>query len=154
MSPVCMTEQGLRLRPGNGCATEPLSLERKDCLMGTSRAVTERQLEEAKHVLKLHATKLQQEGIEGAACKRNPKWRELDATVRQLSSRLRVVAKGEALNVEVAKLKADKLAGLTAVAEEEAPAPKPKKVKAPAEPAGKGGGPPKSKEKKPSKSGK
>ena len=121
--------------------------------MGTSRAVTERQLQEAKHVLKLYVTKLQQEGIEGAACKRNPKWRDLDATVRQISGRLRVVAKGEALNAEVAQLKADKLSGVNAVVEEE-PVKKPKKVKPPADAGPKGGGAPKSKEKKPAKSSK
>jgi len=79
--------------------------------MGTSRETTERQLQDAKTALAQFTAALKEEGVTGAALKRNPKWRHLDAKARQLSGRLRRIGEIEALNEEVASRKAAKLAG-------------------------------------------
>ena len=104
--------------------------------MGTSRSLTERQLQEAKQALTAHASTLEADGVARAQMKRNPRWRHLDAKARQISQRLKRIGATEALNAEVIRLREAKLAAAAAeaVAEPEpAPAPepeaKPKKAK-------------------------
>ena len=67
--------------------------------MGTSRQITETQLEKAKAALAVRVAALKAQGVEAKSFKRDPKWRELDGKVRQINARLgkvgELVAKNE-----------------------------------------------------------
>ena len=82
--------------------------------MGTNRRITETQLERAKEDLALRVQALEKKGIAANKFKDDPKWRELNGRVRQISSRLRKVAELESLNAEVARLKEERLARMAA----------------------------------------
>ena len=82
--------------------------------MGTSRRITESQLERAKAALAVRVMALKEKGLEAKKFKSDPQWRHLDANVRQISARLRKVAEIEANNEEVAKLKVERVARVAA----------------------------------------
>ncbi len=82
--------------------------------MGTSRQITESQLERAKAELAVRVKALQEKGLDAKAYKNDPHWRMLDAHVRQISMRLRKIAEVEATNADVAKHKAERLARIAA----------------------------------------
>src|SRR5262245_31930225 len=82
--------------------------------MGTSRRTTESQLERAKAALAARVKALEEKGVEKKDFESDPMWRKLDSRVRQINMRLRTVAAIEANNAEVSKLKAERLARLTA----------------------------------------
>ncbi len=75
--------------------------------MGTSRTITERQLTDAKSALQTYAAKLTAEGVESTLFKRNTKWRQIDAKIRQLNSRLRAISAVEAVDAELKQRKAE-----------------------------------------------
>lgn len=79
--------------------------------MGTSRQITESQLTEARHALKLRSEKLAADGIEPDKMKRDPKWRHLSAQARKIVGRLKKLSEVEALDAELAQRRAEKLAG-------------------------------------------
>jgi hypothetical protein len=127
--------------------------------MGTSRRITESQLDRAKAELAVRVKALQEKGVESKLFKRDPHWRMLDAQVRQISARLRKIAEVETVNEEVAKLKVERLAriaaekaerkagtaGKKAKPEKEKGAAKGKKEKAPKDKAAAAPAPPKEK---------
>jgi hypothetical protein len=82
--------------------------------MGTSRKTTESQLVQAKASLSLRVKALQQKGVEAKKFKADPKWRALDAVVRQINSRLRKITEVETVNAELVKLKAENEAKIVA----------------------------------------
>src|SRR5689334_746086 len=55
--------------------------------MGTSRRITESQLERAKAALAAHVKVLQEAGVEKKDFPSDPRWRKLDARVRQINLR-------------------------------------------------------------------
>ena len=97
--------------------------------MGTSRRITESQLERAKAALAVRVKALQEKGMEAKKFKNDPQWRNLDAHVRQISMRLRKIADVEANNEEVAKLKVERLARVAAEKAERKAGPGGKKAK-------------------------
>lgn len=112
--------------------------------MGTSRKTTESQLEQAKAVLGLRVKALKEKGIDAKKFKNDPKWRRLDAAVRQINSRLRKIGEVESVNAELLKLKEENAAKKAAeIAERKSGATKKpkaekeegKKTKAEAKPA-------------------
>jgi uncharacterized membrane protein len=113
--------------------------------MGTSRKITENQLQEAKQAVQLRATTLKDSGTAVKDLKRDPLWRKLDAKARQVATRLKRIGATEALNAEVAERKVTSLAAKVAKKAERAQ-PKPKA--APAAPAAKKEEKPKAKGKK------
>ena len=82
--------------------------------MGTSRRITESQLERAKAALAVRVKALTEKGLETKTFRSDPHWRQLDAKVRQIAARLRKVAEVESVNEEVAKLKVERLARIAA----------------------------------------
>ena len=78
--------------------------------MGTSRRITESQLERAKAALAARVKALEEKGVEKKDFSTDPTWRKLDARVRQINMRLRTVATIETNNAEVEKLKVERLA--------------------------------------------
>ena len=82
--------------------------------MGTSRRITESQLDRAKAELAVRVKALQEKGIDSKKFKSDPHWRKLDAHVRQIGARLRKIAEVETINEEVAKLKVERLARVAA----------------------------------------
>jgi len=82
--------------------------------MGTSRRITESQLERAKSELAVRVKTLQEKGIDSKKFKSDPHWRMLDAHVRQIGARLRKIAEVETVNEEIAKLKVERLAQIAA----------------------------------------
>lgn len=74
--------------------------------MGLKRDTLEWQLSRATTELTTFESELDAKGVVTAARPRSPKWRNLNATCRQLRRRLLAVAKIEATNVEVAQRKA------------------------------------------------
>lgn len=82
--------------------------------MGTSRKTTESQLEQAKATLDLRVKALKEKGVDTKKFKNDPKWRSLDAVVRQINSRLRKIAEVESVNAELVKLKAENEAKIAA----------------------------------------
>lgn len=82
--------------------------------MGTSRRITESQLERAKAELAVRVKALTDGGVDAKKFKSDPVWRKLDARVRQISMRLRKVAEIESNNAEVARLKEERLARIVA----------------------------------------
>jgi len=121
--------------------------------MGTSRQTTESQLEKAKAALEIRIKSLKEKGVEAKKFKNDPKWRELDAQVRQINSRLRKIGEIETNNEELLKHKEERQAKKTKKkAERKAGAKKPKPEKAAAPKKAKAEAKPaKDKEKKPSK---
>ncbi|HVW03079.1 MAG TPA: hypothetical protein VHB77_22150 [Planctomycetaceae bacterium] len=101
--------------------------------MGTSREITERQLQDAKAAVQRRVAALEKSGVDREGCERDPQWRRLDAHARQVNARLRKIRQVESLDAELARLKQEKAAA--AEAEAAAPAkeeaPKKKKEKAP-----------------------
>jgi hypothetical protein len=102
----------------DGLAHEPFtqgSLLQESCQsMGTSRRITESQLERAKAALAVRAKALSDKQVEKKKFKNDPVWRKLDARVRQIAARLRKVAEIENNNAEVLKHKEERLARLAA----------------------------------------
>jgi hypothetical protein len=82
--------------------------------MGTSRRITESQLERAKTELAVRVKALQEKGIDSKKFKSDPHWRMLDAHVRQISARLRKIAEVETINEDIAKLRVERLARIAA----------------------------------------
>lgn len=82
--------------------------------MGTSRQVTESQLERAKAALAVRVKALENKGIESGKFRSDPQWRKLDARVRQIIARLRKVGEIEANNAELLKLKEERQARIAA----------------------------------------
>jgi len=82
--------------------------------MGTSRTITESQLERAKAELAVRVKALTEKGLEAKKFKSDPVWRKLDAQVRQINARLRKVTEIEANNEEVARLKVERTARIAA----------------------------------------
>jgi hypothetical protein len=82
--------------------------------MGTSRRITESQLERARVDLAVRVKALQEKGVDARKYKTDPQWRNLDAHVRQISMRLRKIAEVEANNETVAKLKVERIARVAA----------------------------------------
>jgi hypothetical protein len=82
--------------------------------MGTSRRITESQLERAKAALAVRVKALQEKGTEAKKFSSDPHWRQLNARVRQIAARLRKVAEVEVNNSEIAKLKVERLARIAA----------------------------------------
>lgn len=80
--------------------------------MGTSRAITERQLKLAKDAVTARIKALQQKGLEASACESDPAWRQLDSRFRRVGARLRKVTEMEALQVEVHKRHEERLVSL------------------------------------------
>ena len=78
--------------------------------MGTSRRITESQLERAKAALAVRVKALHDKKVDAKKFKTDPQWRMLDARVRQINARLRTVAEGEAINAQAAQHKIDRLA--------------------------------------------
>ncbi|MCY2968375.1 MAG: hypothetical protein NT069_32880 [Planctomycetota bacterium] len=78
--------------------------------MGTSRKITESQLDKAKAALKSRAEALKSKGVEAKKLKLDPKWRELDGKVRQVSARLRKVAELETTATDLAQHKIERQA--------------------------------------------
>jgi hypothetical protein len=82
--------------------------------MGTSRHITESQLEQAKTALAVRVKALQEKGVDVKAFKTDPHWRRLDARLRQINMRLRRIAEVETNNAEVEKHKTERLARIAA----------------------------------------
>ncbi len=82
--------------------------------MGTSRKITESQLDHAKSALAVRVKALQGRQIEPKKFKTDPQWRKLDARVRQIARRLGALAEVEANNAEVARLKEERIARIAA----------------------------------------
>ena len=96
--------------------------------MGTSRSNTETQLRTAKETLAAYVNELKGNGVAAAQFARDPKWRNLDAKVRQINARLRKIGQVEKNNALVEQAKVERLAQRETEAVE---AKAPKKAKAP-----------------------
>jgi hypothetical protein len=126
----------------DGLAHEPFTLGQFNSgklsdSMGTSRRITESQLERAKADLAVRAKALSDKNVEKKKFKNDPVWRKLDARVRQIAARLRKVAEVENNNAAVLKHKEERVARLAAEKAElkAAGGKKPKAEKAEAKPA-------------------
>ena len=82
--------------------------------MGSSRQITESQLERAKAALAVRVKALEENGLERKAFKTDPHWRRLDARLRQINMRLRRLAEVETNNAEIEKLRGERLARVAA----------------------------------------
>jgi hypothetical protein len=82
--------------------------------MGTSRRITESQLERAQAALAVRTKALTEKKLDAKKFNTDPQWRRLNARVRQISARLRVVGAIEANNAEVARLKEERQARILA----------------------------------------
>jgi hypothetical protein len=78
--------------------------------MGTSRQITEGQLQQAKSDLEARAKALEGKGIAKEKHRRDPQWRSLDAKVRQITGRLRHITEVETIDSELKKSKEDSVA--------------------------------------------
>ncbi|MFG0333058.1 MAG: hypothetical protein ACF8TS_06835 [Maioricimonas sp. JB049] len=74
--------------------------------MGLAKDVLERQLELADADLKKHSDRLTEAGLDEKAQKKDPTWRSLNATRRQIRTRLQRVAEIRARDEELAARKA------------------------------------------------
>jgi len=74
--------------------------------MGTSRAVLERQLAQAKAGLESWAEKLASRGVAESDYDRDPRWRALNADCRAVATRIRAVAAVEQREAEAVQRKA------------------------------------------------
>jgi hypothetical protein len=70
----------------------------------------------AKDALGRWVSSLSEKGLEKTAFRKNPKWRQLNAECNKIKRRLNRVAEIEAVNEEVARLKAERLAGTESAA--------------------------------------
>jgi len=82
--------------------------------MGTSRQITESQLDRAKAALAVRVKVLEGKGVDPDKFRNDPHWRKLDARVRQIGARLRKLAEIETVNAEVTKHKEERLARIAA----------------------------------------
>lgn len=82
--------------------------------MGTSRQITEGQLQQAKADLEVRAKALEGKGIAKDKFHRDPQWRSLDAKVRQIAGRLRHMTEVETVDAELKKSKEERIAGRAA----------------------------------------
>lgn len=82
--------------------------------MGTSRRITETQLQHAKAALAVRTKALTEKKIEAKKFNTDPQWRRLNARVRQINARLRKIGEVETNNAEVARLKAERDARIAA----------------------------------------
>ena len=82
--------------------------------MGTSRQITESQLERAKAELAVRVKALQEKGLDARKHNSDPMWRMLNARVRQISMRLRKITEVEMINADVAKHRAERQAQIAA----------------------------------------
>src|SRR6266852_4423461 len=82
--------------------------------MGTSRLITESQLDRAKAALAVRVKALQDKGVEAKVFKSDPVWRKLDGRVRQISRRLRKIAEVEHNNEETERLKKERAVRIAA----------------------------------------
>ncbi|MBS0263763.1 MAG: hypothetical protein JSS02_17615 [Planctomycetes bacterium] len=107
--------------------------------MGTSRKITETQLDRAKGELAARAKVLTEKKVEAKKFKLDPIYRKLDAKVRQITARLRRVGEIEQNNADLLKHKEERLAAAAAEKAERKAAggkkPKAEKAKAEAKPA-------------------
>ena len=105
--------------------------------MGTSRKITESQLERAQSALAARAKALSEKKIDSKKYKTDPVYRNLDAKVRQIRSRIKKIAEVENNNIEVAKHKLERQSQAAAEKAERKAAggKKPKAEKADAKPA-------------------
>lgn len=126
----------------NRSAGEFVSLRGCHGSMGTSRKVTETQLDKAKAALAARVAALKAKGVDAKGLKNDPKWRLLDGKVRQIAGRIRKIAELEAVEADLAQhrierqaqlaaKKAEKKAGVKKVKEDKKP-----KAKAKSEPKG------------------
>jgi hypothetical protein len=67
-------------------------------------------LDHARAALAVRVETLKAKGVDAKKFRADPQWRRLDARVRQINMRLRKIAEIEAVNVEIAKLKVERLA--------------------------------------------
>jgi hypothetical protein len=82
--------------------------------MGTSRKITETQLDHAKAALAVRVKTLQGKQVEPKKFKTDPQWRKLDARVRQIAMRLRTLANVEAVTADVARLREERIVRIAA----------------------------------------
>lgn len=82
--------------------------------MGTSRKITETQLDHAKAALAVRVKKLQGKQVEPKQFKTDPQWRNLDARVRQIAMRLRTLTDVEAVTADVARLREERIVRIAA----------------------------------------
>ncbi len=76
--------------------------------MGTSRQITENQLNRLQAALDQHAAQLKSAGKTDADLPNDTKWRHLSADASQIRARLVKISSVEANNAEVARLKAER----------------------------------------------
>lgn len=79
--------------------------------MPQKRPDLERQITQANEALAAWVKVLEENGVSPKDRRRDPKWRTLNATRRQLTARLNRVAETETLNEESVRRKAEKAAG-------------------------------------------
>ncbi|MCC7420497.1 MAG: hypothetical protein IT428_09460 [Planctomycetaceae bacterium] len=115
--------------------------------MSLDRTRVEQQLARAKEELGAWAKALEQDGVASDAVKGDPRWRNLNARIRQISRRLNSIGNIEKVNAECETRKAEAASAEVEAAPEPTPAPKAKKAKA--EPAAEGAPKKEKKEKKP-----
>jgi hypothetical protein len=82
--------------------------------MGSSRQITESQLERAKAALAVRVKALEEKGLEPKSFKTDPHWRRLDARLRQINMRLRRIVEVETNNAEIEKLRGERIARVAA----------------------------------------
>ncbi|MCA9096943.1 MAG: hypothetical protein KDA36_01085 [Planctomycetaceae bacterium] len=75
--------------------------------MGTSRQITEGQLAEAREALKKHSEVLTSKGVTKENFPRDPKWRKIDAQVRQIYKRVNKIGEIEAIDAELKQRKSE-----------------------------------------------
>jgi protein required for attachment to host cells len=82
--------------------------------MGTSRHITESQLDRAKAALAMRVKALLGKQVDAKKFKTDPQWRKLDARVRQIAMRLRKVSEVESVNADVVRLREERVARIAA----------------------------------------
>ena len=82
--------------------------------MGTSRKITESQLDHAKAALAVRVKTLQGKQVDPKKFKTDPQWRNLEARVRQIARRLRTLADVEAVTADVARLREERIVRIAA----------------------------------------
>lgn len=114
--------------------------------MSLDRTRVEQQLARAKEELGAWAKALEQDGVASDAVKGDPRWRNLNARIRQIARRLKAIGSIEQVNADCETRKTEAAAEVEAAPE---PAPAPKAKKAKAEPAAEGAPKKEKKEKRP-----
>lgn len=92
--------------------------------MSLDRTRVEQQLSRAKEELGTWVKALEQQGVASDAHRADPRWRSLNARVRQIGKRLKAIGGVEKVNAECETRKAEKAAAAEA-ADEPAPPPEP-----------------------------